>query len=96
MSVQLIFSRLDHAGRLDRHVADRAVFPFSLRFADLTDDSKARLVGRLAEGRVLPVQMPCFPRQMKNCEPAEFGSLVRAMESTPASCGVVLNSALIV
>lgn len=36
------------------------------------------------------------PRQMKNCEPAEFGSFVRAIERMPASCSLALNSCLIV
>src|SRR5262249_55928203 len=35
----------------------------------------------------------CRSRQMKNCDPAELGSLVRAIDSVPGSCGVLLNSA---
>ena len=34
--------------------------------------------------------------QMKNCEPALFGSCERAIDTTPRLCGVSLNSALIV
>ncbi len=57
---------------------------------------------RLLASAVLPKAEYCRSRcgtrsrQMKNCEPAELGSLVRAIESTPGSCGLSLNSARIV
>ena len=35
------------------------------------------------------------PRQMKNCEPAESGCWERAIERTPRTWGLALNSALI-
>src|ERR1700722_4668591 len=57
-----------------------------------------RTTARLASSPAFPKAVycrsrwVCFPRQMKNCEPAELGSLVRAIDTTPNSCGVVLNS----
>ena len=43
----------------------------------------------------LPSKWGVRSRQMKNCEPAELGSFVRAIDSTPGSCFVLLNSAAI-
>src|SRR5580704_13800985 len=37
---------------------------------------------------------PASPKQMKNCELAESGSLARAIEAVPRTCGSALNSAL--
>ena len=42
-----------------------------------------------------PSRNVASPRQMKNCEPAELGSLLRAIEMTPTTCLLVLNSAAI-
>src|SRR5580698_687792 len=47
----------DHPGRFDRHVADRSVAAVGFDFADLFDDGQAGRVGRLAEGRVLAIEV---------------------------------------
>ena len=80
-------------------VADLMVTSSSGRSEPLVDTAPIASTTLIDSGVACPNTVYCpsrkswVPRQMKNWEPAELGSLERAIESVPAKCGVLLNSA---